>query len=83
MIVGADDQVQQVTPSVRQRIDELGGIQWGALPMPLWAITAAARAARTGRAILPGCGSAPRRASGSWPTPHPRPVAAPAPGKPL
>jgi len=36
IVVGADNQVQQVTPSARQRIGELGGIQWGALPMPCW-----------------------------------------------
>lgn len=78
IVVGSDDQVQQITPSARQRIEELGGIQWGALPMPLLAITAAARAARTGRAILPRVRL--RTATGQWIVAHAAPLSGSRPG---
>jgi DNA-binding CsgD family transcriptional regulator len=49
LVVDADNTVRQLSPAAEERIAELGGSGWGALPTPVAAITSAARALGDGR----------------------------------
>lgn len=64
IVVGADNQLRSVTSAAQHRISELGGIKWGALPMPLTALTAAARVGKVISAALPRARI--RTDSGHW-----------------
>ncbi|MET3806846.1 DNA-binding CsgD family transcriptional regulator [Nakamurella sp. UYEF19] len=64
MVIDANNELLSVTSAAQQRIEELGGIHWGALPMSLTAMTAAARAHELGSAVAPR--SRIRTASGQW-----------------
>jgi DNA-binding CsgD family transcriptional regulator len=49
LVVDADDTVSRISPAAEARVAELGGAGWDALPTPVAAITAGARALAAGR----------------------------------
>lgn len=67
LIVGADNEIRSITAAAQQRIEELGGVRHGSLPMPLIAITAAARSTHR-RPMLPRARI--RTSAGQWLTLH-------------
>jgi DNA-binding CsgD family transcriptional regulator len=74
VVVDADNTVRQVSPAAEERIAELGGSGWGALPTPVASITSAARALGEGR-----LGTVPRlrvrTPAGQWLVVHAAPLA--------
>ena len=74
LVVDADDTVSRLSPAAEARLAELGGSGWGALPNPVAAITAAARALGGGR-----LGGVPRlrvrTRAGEWLVVHAAPLA--------
>lgn len=81
LVVEADDSVSRFSPAAQARVAELGGSGWGALPNPVAAITAAARALGSGR-----LGTVPRlrvrTPAGEWLVVHAAPLTGPAGGPP-
>jgi DNA-binding CsgD family transcriptional regulator len=75
LVVEPDNSVSRLTPAAQDRVAELGGSGWGALPTPVAAITSAARALGDGRR-----GTVPRlrvrTAAGQWLLVHAAPLAA-------
>lgn len=76
LVVEADNTVSLLSPAAEARVAELGGRGWGALPTPVAAITAAARALADGR-----LGTVPRlrvrTRAGEWLVVHAAPLAGP------
>lgn len=76
LVVEADDTVSRLSPAAEVRLAELGGTGWGALPNPVAAITAAARALGAGR-----LGTVPRlrvrTPAGEWLVVHAAPLTGP------
>ncbi|NHT18620.1 helix-turn-helix transcriptional regulator [Cellulomonas sp. IC4_254] len=76
LVVEADDAVSRLSPAAEARLAELGGSGWGALPNPVAAITAAARALGAGR-----LGTVPRlrvrTPAGEWLVVHAAPLTGP------
>ncbi len=76
LVVEADDSVSRLSPPAEVRLSELGGAGWGALPNPVAAITAAARALAAGR-----LGTVPRlrvrTPAGEWLVVHAAPLSGP------
>jgi DNA-binding CsgD family transcriptional regulator len=74
LVVDGDNTVSRLSPAAEARVAELGGSGWGALPTPVAAITAAARALADGR-----FDSVPRlrvrTRSGQWLVVHAAPLA--------
>ncbi len=81
LVVEADDTVSRLSPAAEARLAELGGSGWGALPNPVAAITAAARALGAGR-----LGTVPRlrvrTPAGEWLVVHAAPLTGPDGGAP-
>jgi DNA-binding CsgD family transcriptional regulator len=65
LVLDADDRPALLTPAAERRVEDLGGTQHGALPMPLLALSAATRAAERGQRLLPGA-TRIRTAHGGW-----------------
>lgn len=75
LVVDVDGEVHLSTPAAEQRIAELGGTRWGALPMPLLSVLGAARQGTGGRsAVAPR--ARVRTPSGQWLVVHAAPLAA-------
>lgn len=74
IVVDPDNTVSRISPAAADRVAELGGDGWGALPTPVAAITSAARALADGR-----LGTVPRlrvrTAAGQWLVVHAAPLA--------
>ncbi len=76
IIVGGDGEVRSASGAAEERITQLGGSLWGALPMSVRSVVGAARAVAAGRGLrMPKVRV--RTADGGWVAVHGSPLAGP------